>query len=293
MTNVLDISVSAFRDAWSPANPVTVPLMAWLTSDKHRERIELIRATEDKEKRSDLKKALPAITPSGVFSYHSAAGLLAHSGLLQFDVDYVEDPAALRHDLSKIMNVAYAGLSVSGRGVWGLVPIAFPAKHKEQFLALKQDFAALGIEIDAACKDVCRLRFMSYDPEGYFNPSARPYARVYKPIPKEPPRYARPTTESDTRSKVVKILTLIQRHTIDVTANYAEEWLPIVSALANEFGEGGRSYAHEVSRFNPGYNPAATDKLFSDCLKARYDFSIGSFFEITKNYGLKYVDARL
>jgi hypothetical protein len=264
-------------------------MLAWLTSDKHRERIEQIRATDDKETRSNLKKALPAITPSGVFNYHSAAGLVAHSGLLQFDVDYVEDPAALRTELSKIVNVAYAGLSVSGRGVWGLIPIAFPAKHKEQFRALKQDFAVLGITIDSACQDVCRLRFKSYDPEAYFNPSARPYAHVFKPVPKEPPRYARPTTASDTRDKVEKILGLMRQHAIDVTSNYAEEWLPIVSALANEFGEGGRSYAHEVSRHNPGYKPAQTDELFTNCLKGRYDYSIASFFEITKNYGLKYV----
>lgn len=288
MNNCLDISISCFRDAWSPANPVTVPLLKWLTSDKYKDQIGKVRATDNKDDRSLLKKKLPAITPSGIFSYHAAAGLVSHSGILQFDVDYVSDPVALRSELSKIANVAYCGLSVSGRGVWGLVPIAFPAEHRNQYLALSQDFAALGIKIDAACKDVCRLRFMSYDPDAYFNPSAKPYIRIYKPVPKEAPRYARPTTESDTREKVEKIVALIQRHAIDITADYAEEWLPVVSALANEFGEGGRSYVHEVSRFNPGYKPAETDTLFNNCLKARYDYTIGTFFEITKNYGLKY-----
>lgn len=290
MNNCLDIQVSAFRNAWSADNPVTVSLMAWLTSDKHMDRIQQIRATEDKKARSELKKKLPAITPSGIFSRHDAASLLLHSGLVQFDVDYVTDPVAMKREISKIINVAYCGLSVSGMGVWGLIPISSPADHEGHYRALKEDFARIGIKIDSACQDVCRLRFKSYDPDGYFNPSAKLYSRIIRPVPPPPPKYPRPTDESSTRSKVEKILSLMSAHSIDVTADYAEEWLPIISALANEFGEGGRSYAHEVSRFNQNYRPGETDRLFEYCLKARYKYTIGTFFEIAQRYGLKYKD---
>lgn len=289
MNNCLDISVSAFRDARSPDNPVSVPLLSWLTCDEYRDEIMAIRATSDKKVRSELKKKLPAIIPSGIFSRREALGLITSSGLMQFDIDGVPDPEALKHEISKIVNVAYVGLSVSGNGLWGIIPITSPADHSGHFRALQQDFAKYDIKLDSVCQDVCRLRFMSYDPDAYFNPSAKPYSRIYKYVPPPAPKYPRPTDASSTRANVEKIISLMATHSIDVTASYGEEWLPIISALANEFGEGGRSYGHEVSRFNPNYTPAETDKLFTDCIKGRYKYTIGSFFEITQRYGLKYI----
>ena len=36
--------------------------------------------------------------------------------------------------------MAYCGLSVSGKGFWGLIPIANPDKHRLHFTALKEAF---------------------------------------------------------------------------------------------------------------------------------------------------------
>lgn len=289
MTNCLDISVSAFRDAWSPDNPVIVPLMSWLTCDEYRTEVEAIRAEPDKKERAKMKKKLPAITPGGIFTRHAAAALVLHSGLLQFDVDYVEDPQALKRELANIINIAYCGLSVSGRGVWGLIPITSPAEHARHFKALARDFAKYGITADSACQDVCRLRFMSYDPDPYINRSAKPYSRIYKPTPPAPPKYPRPTDASSTRENVEKIISLLSMHKIDITADYAEEWFPLAAALAVEFGEAGRNYFHEISRLNANYHPQETDHLYDQVVKKRYEkFSIGTLFHIAKNYGVQY-----
>ena len=40
---------------------------------------------------------------------------------------------------------------------------------------LKNIFESMGLTIDPACKDVCRLRFYSYDAEAYFNLNAKPF----------------------------------------------------------------------------------------------------------------------
>ena len=41
---------------------------------------------------------------------------------------HILDFAACRNDLAKIKNIMYAGLSVSGNGVFALIPIRYPEK---------------------------------------------------------------------------------------------------------------------------------------------------------------------
>ena len=66
------------------------------------------------------------------------------------------------------------------------------------------------------------------------------------------------------------IETITQRieasHT-DITAGYSN-WLDLGFALSEELGEAGRDYFHRISRFNPDYDHAETDKQFNNCLKA-------------------------
>jgi|GEM_PF-5900727 len=51
---------------------------------------------------------------------------------------------ALKEQLFHIENVAYAGLSASGKGFFLIIPIAFPKRHKEQFAAIQWEFPARG-----------------------------------------------------------------------------------------------------------------------------------------------------
>ncbi|GAG45400.1 unnamed protein product, partial [marine sediment metagenome] len=55
------------------------------------------------------------------------------------------------------------------------------AKHGVHFDALKIDFAKAGYNIDKSCRDVSRLRGMSYDAEAKENLNAIPYKRIYTP----------------------------------------------------------------------------------------------------------------
>ena len=55
--------------------------------------------------------------------------------------------------LFHIENVAYAGLSASGKGFFLIIPIAYPKRHKEQFAAIHRDFFSLGLAIDMAPKN--------------------------------------------------------------------------------------------------------------------------------------------
>ena len=93
----------------------------------------------------------------------------------------IENYEGLKKELCKIPNVAYCGCSVSGRGFWLVIPIAFPKKHKQHFEFIRRFFEDKGLVIDKACSDVSRLRVYAFDPEAYFNHSAKPLKAYYEP----------------------------------------------------------------------------------------------------------------
>jgi len=128
---------------------------------------------------------MPVITPSGTFNKNNK--LVKHTKLIAIDIDLnqneqVKDFHQLKLEISKLEFVAYCGYSVSGKnnGLWCIIPIAYPDKHKQHFRALKNDFKSYGIIIDDSCKNVNRLRYASYDDEAYFNHEALVYTKHEK-----------------------------------------------------------------------------------------------------------------
>lgn len=190
-----NIEVSFFRNVYD-VHPQTISLLRWLQGiDKYNPVVDQIRATTDKATRTELKKQLPAITPSGTFTDgRKAEKLTNHSGFIALDFDNLQNPDETKAKISQIANVFYCGLSASGGGLWALIPISNPEHHKEHFLALRLDFLRLGLQIDPACQDVSRLRFYSYDLDSYLNLDAIPYKKRYtppKPIATTPKRFSK------------------------------------------------------------------------------------------------------
>lgn len=184
--NVLDKTISIFANYNTPGNPKTVTMRHFLTSSKYRETVERIRAIEDKAERDKLKATLPAITPSGLFSYRAAESLIEHSGLICLDIDFKGNEAIgnffeLKEQLVKIPNVAFCIKSVSGKGYAVGIPLAYPERHGQHFDALKRIFERLGIQIDKACRDVSRLRGYSYDEDIYLNDNAKVFTLFDEP----------------------------------------------------------------------------------------------------------------
>jgi len=208
--SVLNVEVSCFRNYWEEKNPRNVNLLSWLTSTKYKEKVDAIRAIDDKAKRGEIKATLPAITPSGLFRTRETKvpleeKLIKHSGLIQIDVDNLDegDLEHIKKDLQTLDEIAYLGKSVSGRGLWGLIPIPpDPEYHGDHFEVLLQTFKEmLGITLDNKPKNVASLRGYSYDPEAYFNHSATPFINKSKPIPKPTPKPVKTERSEATSSK--------------------------------------------------------------------------------------------
>jgi len=269
----------------------TITLGRALIADTWRAQVEAVRAEKDPAKRKALKAALPCFTPSGIFSHVSRAGLVRHSGFISLDIDYKPEKGVntnlagydLKAAISAVPNVAYCGHSCGGSGYVVIVPIADPAKHREYFRALAYHFERAGLEIDAACKDVSRKRFVSWDAAPYINTAARPWA-ITLPEREHATRetLGRDLDAGETAAKVEAVISACELNAWDITENYAD-WVRILSALASTFGEAGRDYAHRISALYSRYNAQETDAKYSNLLRhPEYKTQIGTFFYIAR-----------
>ena len=290
--DVLNVSVSCFANYDTPASPVAINLPMWLKSEKHRTKIEALRQVEDKKVRDSIKGTLPAITPSGVFTYRKESELIAggHTRLIQFDIDLKENGhilnyADLKAQIYKLPFVAYCALSASAKGYWGLVPIAYPERHGQHFDALKRVFAHYGIQIDTKPRNVASLRGYSFDASPY-QPERVMLFELYDVPP--PPRPFSLTTDADTEQARVEVcINEVASRGMYIGANYAD-WYAVGCSLANGFGESGRDYYHQVSQHYLGYQYAQTDKQFTACLRANSKATLGTFFKFCQQAGIEW-----
>lgn len=133
------------------------------TTDAHVLQIAKALQTEtDSEKRSELKKNLPAITWQASFRDHKRSNANAiPSGLFMLDIDHTDDKTqeVIDKALQRVteLGIVYIARSISGMGVR---IVAFC--HKD-FTTLEecQKWLAneLGVEYDSACKDFARLSY--------------------------------------------------------------------------------------------------------------------------------------
>lgn len=98
-----------------------------------------------------------------------------------------------------------------------------------------------------------------------------------------------PAVKSDhnrTSDDIEIITARIESSHTDITAGY-DNWRDLGFALSDALGESGRDYYHRISRFNPDYTAAETDKQYDRCLKANgTGITIKTFFQKAKEAGI-------
>ena len=179
--NILETPITVF-DGVTSTNGHVASLAEFLNEASSHQLIQQIRMTEDKAERTRLKSDLPCATISAICpNGRKAEDAFEHTGLICIDIDGQDNPgfgsgAELKAEVCKVSEVAYCSLSASGNGCFAIFRLSHPENHLGQFLALQRLFKSrLGIVIDGQCKDVKRLRFVSYDSEPYINDNAEPF----------------------------------------------------------------------------------------------------------------------
>lgn len=292
MKSLFDTKISYYRNVEDNVG-TEISLRDFLFCDKYKEQIEHIHSISDEDVQKRLKLQLPLATISGTFApIRKAENLVTHSNLLCIDIDKKDNMGIawfddLKNEWHNIPQILYAGRSIRGKGWFAIFHIAYPDKHKAQFEALQRDFASSGLVIDKSCKDVSRMRFISYDPEPYVNEDATLYTKVWV----EPKPTIHVSYSGSDMEQVEKCCRLIVDRGIDITATY-DDWFHVGAALAS-LGERGHNLFHLVSSQNLKYKAAETDKKFDNLLRNISSINIGTFFHICSQYGINWKEDRL
>lgn len=131
-----------------------------------------ILTRQEAEAYKKLKKSLPGVTFSWVFSHRKNDGILLPTGIIVADIDGC-DVSQIKETLSDDENIWFAFTSPGGEGIKaGLRAqgIKSDSDHKRFFSAVDKYFSEVyNITIDRACKDISRLTFLSYDLGAFIN----------------------------------------------------------------------------------------------------------------------------
>ena len=167
----------------SDRKPQTITLDQFeemISGDEWHKQVSAVRAIKDSDARKAAKKKLPAVTISGIFSgSHKASALQKHSGLICMDFDLKDNPSlaggaeSMREKLAKDKYSKLVFVSVGGEGLAVICEID-PEQHKPSFIELSSYFKnEYGLIADNSCRDVSRLRFVSWDDSAGLNEEAR------------------------------------------------------------------------------------------------------------------------
>ena len=97
---------------------------------------------------------------------------------------------------------------------------------------------------------------------------------------------ASPTSREDDAARVKALIEALQASHVDLTASY-DNWLHVGFALANTFGENGRTFFHEISALSPKYDRKEADSKYSSCLRqGNGAVTIGTLFHLAKEHAV-------
>ncbi len=144
------------------------------STDKYKSLIEKVREKIDPGQYRNFKKRLPGVTFAGTFSHRDKESTIDTTGFIIPDFDHLDSELeAIFELLCRDENIHFVFKSPSGKGLKaGLRAegIKTDEDHKAFYLAVERYFNEVyGITIDPACKDICRLTFVSYDPALHVN----------------------------------------------------------------------------------------------------------------------------
>ena len=232
------------------------------------------------------KATLPAVSVSGTFEKRKKDGLIKHSGVLNIDIDAKENPdtdlLGRRDELAADEYTYGMHISVSGGGLSLYVKIN-PSKHYESFIALEKYYAnTYDIIIDKQTKDITRLRFVSCDPELFFNSKAKKWNSYIEKEKRPPRKYSSFVASGE---DFIFVMQQVISKGINITEDY-HDWITIGFAFASEFGADGRDHFHSISSISGKYDEKKCNKKYDSFLRSkRAGVSISSFYWMAQRAG--------
>ena len=229
------------------------------------------------------KTKLHCLTPSGVFSQREIKGLVEHSNVICLDVDAKDQICSFNiDDIKKDEYVYVSHESCTGNGGYAIYVKIDGNKHLEAYLGLEEYFFVnYSIVLDKACKDVSRLRFVSFDPFLHQNSKSKVFKKYLKKKEVEKKNYKTIVVKSDFDEMVN------QASSMNLFDDY-NDYVSLCFALVSEFGEDGRNYFHSLCGSSSKYNFEKADKHYSQAQKREQTgITISSVYFKFKEAGIR------
>jgi len=269
-----------------------------------KKEIGALRQIKNKEEYNNLKRStLPAVTLSGVFSYRRKEDLIQHSGLIQIDIDHIQNYDSTYSAIIQDDYTYVAFKSPGGNGIKVIVKINNSSEtHLSQFYALETYYKeTFDITIDPACKDVARTMLLSYDPDLYCNPHSDIFEvledrSISKKIVENTEikkynnlNYKTHYNNTEDEKVIDHIAAEILKNKTDITDTY-DNWIKVGFSIVNTLGENGRAYFHKISSNHADYKYEETNKLYSNLLdRNNGGVSVGTLIYLAKERGVEIV----
>lgn len=288
-------------------------LIAGIQSGTWQGLVQQARQLEGEAYKKFKKSGLPGFTVSALFeNYKDLDHYGAHSGFVAVDIDKQDNPAvdlaAVRAKIEAEATTYACFSSIGGQGFAAIFKVnsgPFPVKTeplkkwKEELAAVQLSYltslqhhfeSKYGVKIDTVCKDVSRIRFVSYDTKTYVNEDAQEWkgrvlpqiAAKPKPLPKVPTlnhqeygeivlerarKMIQDAKEGEKHAAVRDAAMLCggYLHTTELTSGRAYDVL--LSAVQNK--EGVASIDNAINLIETGLTKGADRLLFPPALKRR------------------------
>ena len=217
---------------------------------------------------------LPCCTISGVFEGERKASLVTEKNpVICIDIDKIPDGIPieeLKKEVFELPYVFYVSLSARGEGIFALIYYNKDNDFLTTFKALEQDFKDLDIEIDKACKDICRLRFVSWDAEPLEKEEVEMYDGEYLEQFADPQFYKETKDNKGSQMCIDDVFTYKTiKYLINNCGYRADEyqdWLMDGFRLAT-FGEYGHALFMHLSQHSDNFNERVAERKWEECVK--------------------------
>lgn len=279
----------------SMTHPAEITLREFLRlGTRYIDTLESIWNISEKKVRNNRKRqCLPAATISATLHTRDinvplSEKIKKYNGIIALDFDDVTDVEAAKKKVAGLPYVWYVGYSASKRGFFAIVPTDNTRyeDHILYFYALRQEMAKLGFRIDEACKDVTRLRFVSFDPEPIYNEKCELF-RLPEGFDREQYVKVKEQTvaigENAQLARVKAYADEWERRKIAL--DYYVDWLKMCMALST-LGQFGWETLDRISVFSSHYDAEENRKTFDKFAGRSSQVGLGSFFFVCHQYGI-------
>ena len=279
------LQVTIFKNIKETATPfyreVEVVLQR-IKEGSSKELVKGIRLEKDKSQRNELKKLLPAICFSGIFTKRNDNSITEHSGLICLDFDGYpkkKDMLEEKERLSKDNFVYSVFISPSGNGLKALVKIPQDVdNHVNYFNSLESHFNSE--YFDKTCKNLSRVCYESYDPLVYVNTNSSVWDEIIEIEYKEVSSIRdAPTIPITDENKIVDILVKWWIKKYPMSEGQRNQNAFILAMAFNDYGVNKTLAAYVLNNYST--------KDFNETEISR---TIDSAYANTMNFNTKYYE---